>query len=309
MAENAYCVKNDAAGFVFYVALESQAAAGTMQADPTLAAGDVQIALGDGAFANLATLPSVVPSAGGVNVKVTLSQAETNADHLSIYFSDATGDEWYDLFVTINPVTATRGLAGTALPDAVADAAGGLAISLAGSLDIDATDANVSLILADTGTDGVVLGADAITSDKIADNAIAAEHIAAAAIDAATFAADVDAEIRSYVGMASADLDTQLAAIQADLPIHITKNTELAGFPFKMVDETDGYTAETSKTVTETRSIDGAAFAACANDFTEIGSGWYKITLAATDLNGDTIILKFSASGCRDTEFTIITQP
>lgn len=40
--------------------------------------------------------------------------------------------------------SATRGLAGTALPDAVADAAGGLPISDAGGLDVDA-------ILADTG--------------------------------------------------------------------------------------------------------------------------------------------------------------
>jgi len=37
-------------------------------------------------------------------------------------------------------VSATRGLAGTALPDAAADAAGGLVISDTGGLDIDATD-------------------------------------------------------------------------------------------------------------------------------------------------------------------------
>lgn len=46
--------------------------------------------------------------------------------------------------------SATRGLAGTALPDAVADAAGGLTISDAGGLDIDAMDSNVTLILVDT---------------------------------------------------------------------------------------------------------------------------------------------------------------
>jgi len=47
-------------------------------------------------------------------------------------------------------VSATRGLAGTALPDAAADAAGGLVISDAGGLDIDTTDSNVTAILADT---------------------------------------------------------------------------------------------------------------------------------------------------------------
>ena len=43
------------------------------------------------------------------------------------------------------------------------------------------------------------LAADCITEAKIADDAIAAEHIAAGAIVAATFAADVDAEILSYI--------------------------------------------------------------------------------------------------------------
>lgn len=45
-------------------------------------------------------------------------------------------------------------------------------------------------IVADTGTDGVVLAADAITAAKIADNAIATEHIATAAITADSIAAD-----------------------------------------------------------------------------------------------------------------------
>ncbi len=50
--------------------------------------------------------------------------------------------------------------------------------------------ADVNLILADTGTDGVVLAANAITEAKIADNAIATEHIATGAITADSIAAD-----------------------------------------------------------------------------------------------------------------------
>lgn len=46
--------------------------------------------------------------------------------------------------------SVTRGLSGTALPAAAADAAGGLVISDAGGLDIDALDSNVSDILTDT---------------------------------------------------------------------------------------------------------------------------------------------------------------
>lgn len=47
-------------------------------------------------------------------------------------------------------VSATRGLAGTALPDAAADAAGGLPISDAGGLDLDALNTAVAAILDDT---------------------------------------------------------------------------------------------------------------------------------------------------------------
>lgn len=48
--------------------------------------------------------------------------------------------------------SATRGLAGTALPAAAADAAGGLPVSDAGGLDLDAERADVAAILVDTGT-------------------------------------------------------------------------------------------------------------------------------------------------------------
>lgn len=49
-------------------------------------------------------------------------------------------------------VSATRGLAGTALPAAAADAAGGLPISDAGALDLDTLNSNIAAILVDTGT-------------------------------------------------------------------------------------------------------------------------------------------------------------
>jgi len=79
--------------------------------------------------------------------------------------------------------SATRGLAGTALPAAAADAAGGLPISDAGGLDLDSQiGTDINAILADTVTDGVALANDSITAAKIA----------AGAIDAATLAADMD---------------------------------------------------------------------------------------------------------------------
>jgi len=102
---------------------------------------------------------------------------------------------------------------------------------------------------------------------------------------------------------------TSVDAVAADLPQRVTKNTALAGFPFKLVSSSDHVTAVTGATVTATRSLDGAAFAACANSASEVASGWYKIDLAAGDLNGNTVALRFTASGADAREFVIVTQP
>ena len=91
--------------------------------------------------------------------------------------------------------------------------------------------------------------------------------------------------------------------------VRVKKNTALSNFMFLMVDETDFATPETGLTVTATRSIDGAAFAACANSATEVGSGVYKINLAAADLNGNVVTLKFTATGAAQRTITVVTQP
>jgi len=88
----------------------------------------------------------------------------------------------------------------------------------------------------------------------------------------------------------------------------IRKNVALANFNFLMTDST-GHAPVTGKTITATRSIDGAAFGACANAAAEVASGIYKISLAATDLNGDVVTLQFTATGCDTTFVTIVTQP
>jgi len=117
------------------------------------------------------------------------------------------------------------------------------------------------------------------------------------------------ANVRTALGLASANLDTQLAAIQADLPARITKNVALAGFEFLMVLASDHATGATGKTVTATRSLDGAAFGACANAVSEVSSGIYKIDLAAGDLNANVVTLRFTATACDDRFVTIITEP
>lgn len=89
--------------------------------------------------------------------------------------------------------------------------------------------------------------------------------------------------------------------------VPIKKNTALSGFQFPMSDSTNHLPA-TGLNVAVQRSIDGGAFANCTNAATEIGSGVYTINLSAADLNGGSIILKFTASAS-DTRFaTLITQ-
>lgn len=96
-------VKNE--DFKLYVALEDLLVPGTFKVSPTIAAGDFQVSKNGGAFANLATLPSVVPS-GTCMVEVSLSATEMNTDLVVIRAVDQTSPkEWAD-FVLCIPTTA-----------------------------------------------------------------------------------------------------------------------------------------------------------------------------------------------------------
>lgn len=108
---------------------------------------------------------------------------------------------------------------------------------------------------------------------------------------------------------AGASVSADIAAMAADLPQRPTKNVALAAFMFMMIDSSDDISGKTGLTVTATRSLDGAAFAACANAVTEVSSGWYKIDLAAADLNANVVALRMTGSGANDTNLTIITEP
>lgn len=88
------------AAFVFYVGLISQADTKLLQANPTLAAGDVKVATDDAAPGNLATLPAVDADFTD-RVKVSLSAGEMNGDRVTVIFSDAAGAEWADLLIDI----------------------------------------------------------------------------------------------------------------------------------------------------------------------------------------------------------------
>lgn len=106
------------------------------------------------------------------------SQADASGFHVNVKLvsDDATAAD--NLESAADNYSVTRGLAGTALPAAAADAAGGIPISDAGGLDLDALDASVGAILDDTGTDGVQIANDGITAAKVAANAFGASELA-----------------------------------------------------------------------------------------------------------------------------------
>lgn len=89
----------------------------------------------------------------------------------------------------------------------------------------------------------------------------------------------------------------------------IRKNVAITAFEILMTDSTN-HNPATGLTVTVTRSIDGATFAALAvTTVTEIANGWYKFDFAASDLNGTVIGVRATATGADDLAFTIKTSP
>jgi hypothetical protein len=119
-------------------------------------------------------------------------------------------------------------------------------------------------------------------------------------------ARDIGASVLLSVGTGTGQVNLSSGAIP--VTSSVKKNQALAGFPFIMTDSTN-HNPATGKTVAAQRSLDGATFASCANSVTEVSNGLYKIDLAAGDLNGNTVDLRFTATGCDDLNIVIITQP
>lgn len=155
---------------------------------------------------------------------------------------------------------------------------------------------------------GKVLGGGGGT---IAGDGVRAESVTGAVGSVTGAVGSVTGAVGSVTGNVGGNVVGSVASVTAAVTVssNIKKNQALAGFTFVMVDSSDHVSGKTGLTVTAQRSIDGAAFASCANSVTEISAGAYKIDLAAADLNGNSILLKFSASGA-DTRFVeIVTQP
>lgn len=99
-------VKGEA--FTLYTMVVSQADTDIFQVNPTIAAGDFQRSIDDGAFANLTTLPTIDP-AGSAQIKLQLSATEMNGDVITVWGNDAAGAEWCDVFIQIFTGTTVWG--------------------------------------------------------------------------------------------------------------------------------------------------------------------------------------------------------
>lgn len=150
---------------------------------------------------------------------------------------------------------------------------------------------------------GVKVASGTITSvQNLAPGSILSTSFAAGAIDQAALNATAVSAIQSGLATAAA-----LAAVAADLPLRYTRGVA-ARFMFVMRDSTNHAPAP-GKTVSAFRSLDGAAFAACANAVVEIAVGWYYIDLATTDLDAVEVGLRFTATGCDDSNYKLPLQP
>ena len=166
-------------------------------------------------------------------------------------------------------------------------------------------DANTQAMASNVITSSVI-ATDAIGASQIATGAIDADAIASDAITAAKIAADAIGS--SEFAQAAADKVWSSTTRTLSTTPGVKKNTALANFEFFMRDSTDHVSGKTGLTVVEEVSIDGAAFTALTNTFAEVANGIYKIDLAAADVNGNVITLKFTATGADATFVTIVTD-
>lgn len=180
------------------------AAGGAVQATPTLASGDVKVSKDFGAFSNIGTLPTEI--ANGV-CEVELTGTEMDADVVIVQFLDAAGDEWL-------PMTASIHTAAQTLDEIKAETAA----ILLDTAEIGAAGAG----LTEAGGTGDQFTAipwnaswDTEVQSEVEDGLAAYDPPTKAELDAAVSGlSTLDAAgVRTAVGLASANLDTQLDAL------------------------------------------------------------------------------------------------
>lgn len=108
---------------------------------------------------------------------------------------------------------------------------------------------------------------------------------------------------------ANGGLPTVDASNSVKIQTNLKKNQAFSSYQFVMTDSTN-HNPATGLTVTATRSIDGGSFGAgTLGSVTEVANGAYKLDLGAGDLNGNNILLRFTATGADTLLEKVVTEP
>jgi hypothetical protein len=156
-----------------------------------------------------------------------------------------------------------------------------------------------------TGAVGSVTGAVGSVTGNVGGNVTGSVGSVVGAVGSVTGA------VGSVTGNVGGNVVGSVASVTAAVAVtsNIKKNQALSAFEFLMTDDTSHEPA-TGLTVTVTRSIDGAAFAAgTLSAVTAVANGVYKVDFGAGDLNGNVITLQATATGADTTFERLVTQP
>lgn len=165
--------------WIGYVGLVDQSNTKILKAAPTLAAGDFKVSIDGGAFANLATLPTVAP-AGGAAVRLNLSAAEMNGDNIVIQCIDAAGAEWCDQLINLQ--TTARQIDDLAFPTV---SGRGIAVDATGNVPIQSvlkknqSIASFEFMMTDSTTHAPATGKTVTATRSIDGGALAAGTLGA----------------------------------------------------------------------------------------------------------------------------------
>jgi hypothetical protein len=159
-----------------------------------------------------------------------------------------------------------------------------------------------------TGSVGSVTGAVGSVTGNVGGNVTGSVGSVVGAVGSVTgnVGGNVVGSVASVTGNVAGSVGSVATAVA--ITSNVKKNQALTAFTFVMTDSTT-HAPKTGVSVTATRSLDGAAFSACANPVSEISNGWYQINLANTDTNANVVSLRFTGASSDDRDIQIVTQP
>ena len=307
------------------------------------AAGDGATPLYDVRLAGAAS--TAIPTASGTPTLLTHANYTDGLHEIAIDTTGYSAGSEYAVFCTLTISTVNpAGFVGSFIVRAAASTLYDLATAILADTTVIGTPAGASiaadLVVIDNFVDGLeaTIGAAGAGLTALGDTRIA--NLDAAVSSRSTYAGGAVASVTAGVTVttnndksgysltATTGLGNQTANITGNLsgstgsvtgavgsvtaPVAITSNIKqnqtLTGFTFLMTDSTN-HNPATGLTVTVTRSIDGAAFAAgTLSAVTEVSNGVYSVNFGAGDLNGKVIILQATAAGADTTFERIVTQ-